>query len=280
MLKQRIVSACLMAVVFIAALFFLPVFLFKLFIAAVLAVAAWEWGNLAGFTQQIGRILYAFFICGLALAGGFFAQDYDVTGPLSEDVVKSILVSACFWWAIALLWVQGYPSSALLWRSRWVRLLMGIFVLVPTWMAMAYLREQASGAWVIVIVMAIVVIADVGAYVAGKAFGRRKLALQVSPGKSWEGFLGGLTGCLCFALILSWATSTVWWQMLALIVPASLASVLGDLLESMVKRERGIKDSSQLLPGHGGVMDRLDSLTACAPVFALGVLASGWTLAG
>ncbi len=280
MLKQRIVSACIMAAGFIAALFFLPVFLFKLFIAIVLAVAAWEWGNLAGFTHQAARVAYAVFISALALGGGFFAQGYQIDASLDQAVVKSILLSGCFWWAIALLWVQGYPSSALLWGSRWVRLLMGIFVLVPTWTAMAYLREQVDGAWVIVIVVAIVVIADIGAYFSGKAFGRRKLALQVSPGKSWEGFWGGLAGCVCFALLLSWVSGAIWWQMLAMIIPASLASVLGDLLESMVKRERGIKDSSQLLPGHGGVMDRVDSLTACAPVFALAVLASGWTLAG
>lgn len=269
-----------MATGFLAALFFLPVVFFKAFIAAVLAVAAWEWANLSGFSGQPSRLSYGALVVLLALAVGWFAQSFQVHAALDGDVVKSVLVSACMWWAIALLWVQGYPSSALLWRSRWVRLLMGIFVLVPTWVAMAYLREQSAGAWMIVIVMAIVVIADIGAYFSGKAFGRRKLALQVSPGKSWEGFFGGLTGCVVFALALAWFTGSPWWQLLALVVPASLASVLGDLLESMVKRERGIKDSSQLLPGHGGVMDRVDSLTACAPVFALAVLASGWSLSG
>ncbi len=277
MLKQRVISACVMALAFLVVLFIVPVIFFNAFIALVLAVAAWEWANLSGFESQPLRVLYALLLSGFAVALGWYAQD-PASGLLDLEFVRNILISACIWWAIALLWVQGYPSSALLWRGRWVRLLMGAFVLVPTWIAMVYLRGLPAGAWVIIVVMAIVIIADIGAYFAGKRFGRRKLAIQVSPGKSWEGFWGGLTGSAVFALVLGVFTASAWWVPLLLIVPASLASVLGDLLESMVKRERGIKDSSQLLPGHGGVLDRIDSLTACAPVFALAVLASGWTL--
>jgi phosphatidate cytidylyltransferase len=138
-------------------------------------------------------------------------------------------------------------------------------------MALIYLRE-AHGLNSVLYVVAVVCSADIGAYFAGRAWGHRKLAPAVSPGKSWAGFWGGLACALLLGVIAAWQQ---WfpmyapWQCVMATGAASLASVLGDLLESMVKRHRGVKDSGRLLPGHGGVLDRLDSLTAAAPVFAL-----------
>jgi len=157
---------------------------------------------------------------------------------------------------------------------------MGVAVLLPTWLALSYLRNLPNGAWLLLMLVALVAIADIGAYFFGRRFGKAKLAPAVSPGKSWAGFWGGLACSVSFmaALWYFWpgGMPVSLPAMLVLAAITSLASVLGDLLESMVKRHRGIKDSSQLLPGHGGVMDRVDSLTAASPVFALGLMSVGW----
>lgn len=126
------------------------------------------------------------------------------------------------------------------------------------------------------LIVAVVACADIGGYFAGRRWGKRKLAPAVSPGKTWEGFLGGVCFNFLLSLVVWGLVGGNYFMLLAIILPASLASVLGDLFESMLKRHRGIKDSSALLPGHGGVLDRVDGLTAAAPVFALALLSTGW----
>lgn len=276
MLKQRVITAIALALLFLGGLFFLSITGFALAIGVVVALAGWEWANLAGLKAQWQRLLYAAVVSGgLVLAAWY--TDFLTTGVLELQSVQTLLLIACTWWAVALLWVQGYPTSAVLWGYSGTKILMGLLVLVPTWLALVFLRGSPSGEWLILLVMLVVVCADIGAYFTGKAFGRRKLAPAVSPGKSWEGFWGGFVCCLLLAGVVG-VVFDGGWLTLAIIAPASLASVLGDLLESMVKRQRGIKDSSQLLPGHGGILDRVDSITAAAPVFALAVLLTGWHL--
>lgn len=274
MLKQRIITAIVLAALLLGALFSLSAQGFALAIALVVVIASWEWANLAGFTAQWQRLLYAG-VMALAVAASAGLTGFIETGQLHQDNTRTILLAGCTWWAVALLWVQGYPASSVLWGRLLLKALMGFLVLVPAWLAMVYLRAQNYGEWLILLVVLIVAAADIGAYFSGKAFGRHKLAPDVSPGKSWEGFWGGFASCLLLALIVGYGFGGGWITLL-LIAPAALASVLGDLLESMVKRQRGIKDSSQLLPGHGGVLDRVDSITAAAPFFALAVLLSGW----
>jgi phosphatidate cytidylyltransferase len=171
--------------------------------------------------------------------------------------------------------VQGYPSSGVLWGHGILRLLMGTLVLIPTWVALVYVRQQDNGAWLVLLLMLIVALADSGGYFVGRRFGKHKLAPAVSPGKTWEGFAGGLAANCLLALLLAQSLNVNVLIMLALAVPTSLVSVLGDLLESMVKRHAGVKDSGAILPGHGGILDRVDGITAGAPVFALALLASG-----
>ena len=276
MLKQRIITAILLAVAFLLALFGSDAAGFSVIIAGVVVLAAWEWADLSGLKGQALRIAYALLVgvC-LAWSADFIALTDQLIG--NREAARDLLVIACGFWAIALLWVQGYPSSAVLWGHRWLRAIMGLLVLVPTWLAIVLLRHEPQGDLLIILVLLIVVAADVGAYFTGRAFGRRKLAIDVSPGKSWEGVWGGFAACMLLAALVGWWQGNVLLT-LAIMAPASLASVLGDLLESMVKRHRGIKDSSQLLPGHGGILDRVDSLTAAAPVFALGLIVSGWQL--
>lgn len=266
-LKQRIITALTLVAVFLGALVLLSPRWFSVFIGLVVLGAAWEWANLAGFYRRVTRFGYVGLTAGLLLVAGYYLPQSG------RDAQVQFLAGACVWWAIALLWVQGFPSSAVLWGGKWVKALMGCFVLVPTWVAFSVLlMDSSAGVLVVLFVVAIVVLMDTGGFVAGKIFGHRKLAPQVSPGKTWAGFLGGLAlnALLIMAVGLLLKADVRLWSILAGVVLATAcASVLGDLVESMVKRQRQVKDSSSLLPGHGGILDRVDGMTAAFPVFTL-----------
>lgn len=277
MLKQRVITAVLIVAALLAALALLPPHYLSLVFAALVLMAAWEWSDLSGLASVSARSAYVA-LCAVTMAAVAWWVDL-FTSPQSL-AMRDLLVVACAWWAVALLWVKGYPVSAGLWGARTVRGLIGLVTLVPAWLSLCYLRTLPDGVWLILLVVALVAAADIGAYFCGRAFGRAKLAPAVSPGKSWAGFWGGVASSVALMALLWWL-----WPggmrvgILAMLVVAMitvLASVLGDLLESMVKRHRGIKDSGDLLPGHGGIMDRIDSLTAATPVFTLGLMSVGW----
>lgn len=276
MLKQRVITAVLIVLVLFAALAFLPASLLSLVFAALILLAAWEWADMAGLSSRQCRAGYVL-LCAAAMATLAWAVSLyqQVDGPR----LREVMVAACLWWSVALLWVKAYPHSAVMWGSRGMRGAMGLLVLAPGWLSISYLGFRDQGVWLILLVIALVAAADIGAYFVGRAWGRAKLAPAVSPGKSWAGFWGGLgsamTLMLAVSLLLGEHLPATLPGMLVLAVFTVLASVLGDLLESMVKRHRGIKDSGQILPGHGGLMDRIDSLTAAVPVFTLGLLAVG-----
>ncbi len=278
MLKQRVITALILSAIFLAALFYLPVPLFSVFVALVMLVSAWEWANLAGFGRSWQRFGYVVLVATATFLAGYYLEMSVWSPDITVDSGKfrEILIIGCVWWAVALLFVQGFPSSAILWRHPLLRGLMGLFVLVPTWAAFTYVRAQEHGALLVLLIVAVVACADIGGYFAGRRWGKRKLAPAVSPGKTLEGFLGGVSFNFLLSLIVWGFVGGSYPMLLAIILPTSLVSVLGDLFESMLKRQRGIKDSSALLPGHGGVLDRVDSLTAAAPVFALALLSTGW----
>ncbi len=281
MLKQRVITALVLAVIFLAALFGLPAGYFSFFIGAVLLIGAWEWANLSGFPAVWQRLGYAFLLLLLLIAASLYMGfDGEASPRLDDLAIRDLLIIGCGWWALALLLVQGYPSSGVLWGHKALRLAMGVMVLIPTWVALVYVRQQSNGAWLVLLLMLVVAVADSGGYFAGRRFGKYKLAPAVSPGKTWEGFAGGFLANCLLALILSQVLNQNLLLMLVLILPTSLISVLGDLLESMVKRHAGAKDSGSILPGHGGILDRVDGITAGAPVFALALLASGAFSAG
>ncbi len=270
MLKQRVITGLVLGVSFLLALFFLPTYGFIGLITVVLALAAWEWSDLASLTSILGRGLYTLAVVAIAIGLGIylgFEQDVLLT-----EEARSLFLVACTWWAIAVLWVQSYPSSAILWGRRWVCGLMGAFVLLPMWLAFACLISLADGPSLVLVVVLVVALADTGGYFMGRAFGRTKLAPKVSPGKTWEGLLGGQLAIAIAVVtggwLLDFETSHIaLWLVLAMVT--GFASVLGDLFESMLKRHRGVKDSGTILPGHGGVLDRIDGLTAALPVFSL-----------
>ncbi|MCM0611478.1 phosphatidate cytidylyltransferase [Marinobacter sediminum] len=277
MLKTRIITALILAPIAIGGIFFLPPLGFALFTGAIITVGAWEWANMSGIEGQGGRVAYAAVIAAL------------LWGLLNTSALTVLWLSVV-WWFICFLLVRGYPSGSDRWGSLPVRAIMGLFVLVPAWVGLNHLRmgsfqfgDITNNLWVILYVFCVVWVADIGAYFSGRAFGKAKLAPRVSPGKSWAGVWGGLLAVGVFAVIVSTLASASVVETLLLVVASlltGLVSVLGDLLESMLKRFRGIKDSSQLLPGHGGIMDRIDSLTAAIPIFALIITQLGWLTAG
>lgn len=276
MLKQRIITALILAPIVVGGLFFLPPLGFALFTAAALAIAGWEWANMAGIARQTGRWAYAATL--LVVMGGLY--------QLPDSATEWVLWLTAFWWILALWLVAAYPRGKSYWQGTGQRLMMGLPVLVGAWLGLNHLRtgELSVGLWdsnLLLILYTFLVVwgADIGAYFAGRAFGRRKLAPQVSPGKSWAGVYGGMAVVLLLALAVAWQAQLSGAESLLLILVSLITaalSVVGDLLESMLKRNRGIKDSSQLLPGHGGVMDRVDSLVAAIPVLALCFTQLGW----
>lgn len=276
MLKQRIVTALALVALLVSAVAFLPLPGLALFLAAVALVGGWEWSNLAHYQSLPLRIAFCL-VQALVMLWMYFSCRLGDTPDI--EAVQQLLGVAGVWWALALLWIKGYPASAGLWGNPFMLGLMGLLVITPAWLSVVFLLSYSHGALLLLFMVVIVAFADIGAYFAGRAWGKRKLALKVSPGKSWEGVWGGLAACAvlgCVTFLVLRPPQLGAAGILAVILSTAMASVLGDLLESMVKRHRGIKDSGAILPGHGGLLDRIDGHTAAAPVFALGLILAGW----
>ena len=264
MLRQRIITALILAPIAIAGVFLLPVTGFALFVGFILTIGAWEWAGLAGFKEK-KRFIYALGIA-LLLIGSHFLP------------ILHVLVLGCLWWCLALLLVLCYPALVGYWSSKPIISTMGIFALVPGYVALLSLKQSPQSSSLILMLFVLIWSADIGAYLIGRAFGQRKLAPRVSPGKSLEGVFGGLVAAMLVAFVMLTCfgvpdlSSLAGASFLLGCVLVIVISVLGDLTESLFKRNRGLKDASKLLPGHGGVLDRIDSLLSAAPVFALMIL--------
>lgn len=279
MLKQRIITALVLAPLALMAILFLPVFEFQIVIAGVVAIGAYEWAKMSGLDSRMSKAVYTLIALTICV---FFAQivEQDLIwyqGQLNA-VYRYILGISTIWWLVSLGMIIAYPRFCGFWRhSIVIRALFGLLTLIPTWVAVVSLRtslyevEPLYGASLIFYVLGIVWAADIGAFFVGVKFGKHKLRPNVSPGKTLEGLLGGVAASFAIiafaALHYQVEPSRIWLH----IVIGGLTvgvSALGDLNESMFKRCAGIKDSGKILPGHGGVMDRIDSLTAAFPVFA------------
>jgi phosphatidate cytidylyltransferase len=278
--KQRVITALILAPLMIGGIFFLPIEQFAYFIGFIVTVAAWEWANLSGYSSPVVRIGYAALVASATFATAYFMGQ-------CTDLAFVILTAGAVWWFVACLLVIQYPGKVALWQAKPVRAALGFLVLIPMWVGFMTLKGQEHSSLIIVYVMLLIWGADTGAYFAGKAWGKSKLAPKVSPGKSWAGFWGGLATTGLIAIIFSlmvnqWLrpmTMNDFWLLASITFVTAIISVMGDLVESMMKRHRGIKDSSQLLPGHGGVLDRIDSMAAAVPVFAFLMVFLGWQLA-
>lgn len=259
MLKQRILTAVPLAAAFLAALFFLPPLAFAGLIAVLLLLAGWEWGTLAG----LGAGPRGAFVLVLLVLLWALLQQREVLHPW-------VFPAALGLWGFLCLLVLTFPRSAPVLRGTGLRLGLAILVLGPAYLAVLdlYRAGPAYLLWALGVVWA----ADIGAYFAGRRFGKRKLAPAVSPGKSWEGALGGLACALLVSLVFAYALAVPWGAPLLLFtVLIVVLSIFGDLFESVLKRTAGVKDSGGLLPGHGGVLDRLDALLPALPLAALGL---------
>jgi phosphatidate cytidylyltransferase len=253
----RMLTAAVLLAVFLPSVLLAPGWLWALLVSAAIMVGAHEWARLSQFPGSL-PVIYAALVGLIALGLSFLtAADAHATQA------ALFVLAALFWIVLAPLWLSfGWQG-----RSVFIRAAIGLTVLLPTWAALLYLRDQGAG--VLIGVMAIVWIADSAAYFSGRKFGRHKLAPHVSPGKTWEGVAGALLALLLYAWIISGLQSTV---PLALLFPMVIVlfyfSVLGDLFESWIKRVAGMKDSGRLLPGHGGVLDRIDAMTSALPIAA------------
>ena len=274
MLKDRVLTAIILVAGFLLSLFVLPQWAWLVLVALVVAVAAWEWGGLIGLDENPRFGLSVAVSCVVALLGaGLGLADSSFDSVRGGWLYFIYALSTLFWLAFVPLWFRGGWSMP----AKGSSMLLGFVVLVPAALALAHLR--LFSVWVLLVGLSLIWVADIAAYFSGRAYGRTKLAPSISPGKTREGAVGAglavcVTGCLLYA-VLAESSPGVFASIglvIALVVFTAV-SIVGDLFESLVKRKAGVKDSGNLLPGHGGVLDRIDSVTSALPLFALVVLA-------
>jgi len=278
MLRQRIITAAILAPLIIWSVLAFSHRALAIEFSLILALAAWEWAGISGLTGRTGRILY----------GGVMLLIMGLLTWLLHTAMHWlpwILYINLLWWLLCFILVSNFRLSSEQLPVRFgkaaiaMNLLAGILVLSGAFVALTAMHESPDfGAGYIIMLLIFIWIADIAAYFSGRRFGRHKLAPMVSPGKTWEGVAGAM---LAVAIAAPLAAGFLHFSLLqgilfSLLVIVSVAfSILGDLTESLFKRRAGVKDSSQLLPGHGGILDRIDSLLAAAPVFMLGLIQAG-----
>lgn len=259
MLKQRLLTAALLIPLVIAGVLALPPVYFALLLALIVALAAWEWAGLLKWSGA-RRWVYA----GALLAILALAQRLPILW---------VLWPALLFWVVAAIWVIRFPSGRVVWSAAPAAAVLGWLVLAPPWSAMLALRDMMTP-YMVLFLLGLIWLGDSAAYFAGKRWGKTLLAPQISPGKTWQGVFGALAAALLYALALQplLAPQIKPWLFALLCLLTLLVSIIGDLFKSMYKRHAGVKDSGRLLPGHGGMLDRIDSLTAATPVFLLGLI--------
>lgn len=257
MLKLRIITAVVSLAAIGVALFVFPQRVTEILIGLLLLAGAWEWSGFLARPGMTERSLYT------VLIGACLALQYFVL----PETTNALLLLACAWWFAAFVWTFRFPTGI----PGAVRWLAGFLVLVPSYAALILLFRL--GVEYLLFVLLIVWAADAGAYFAGKTLGRVKLAPSISPGKTWEGVIGGLVLVAALAFVVATIESLSVAVLLPFCLAVAAVSIIGDLTVSMFKRTAGLKDSGSLFPGHGGILDRIDSVAAAAPLFALGL---GW----
>lgn len=279
MLKQRIATALVLLGGLVAASTLMPPFVFALMTAIVVLLAAWEWGGFIGLENITTKIAYIISML-LLLSGCFLLLELNPNAEnIRYDRALTLIVLGLLYWLFASIVVLDYPQKNRHWNSESRIATMGIFSLIPTWVGVTQLKYLEPDGTLVLMLIILVAAVDVGAFFTGMNFGKTKLAPELSPNKTWEGVWGGLALCvlvsLGFGFLLDQTLFAVAFKEVAILVVISLLvaffSVTGDLVESMLKRNRKIKDSGKILPGHGGVLDRIDGLIAATPVFVLGM---------
>jgi len=274
MLRSRVITAIILLVLLLAALFLLPALGWSLLVIAMVMQGTSEWARLSGLS---GTAAKSYWGVTLLLMLGLLWMDMNLEpGAMNYPHLTAYLFSALLWLIVVPAWLMSGVKV----KHQGLMMLVGWIVLVPTGLAMIDLRAWAPSPWMLLFVMGVVWVADSAAYFAGRKYGKTKLAPSISPGKTWEGVAGAILGVSIY-VVLVWTFSTEfsrlqvlpalmltawWWVVLA---------VLGDLFESAIKRQAGVKDSGALLPGHGGLLDRIDALTSTLPLAMLALLFHG-----
>ncbi len=283
MLKQRLLTIAILLPLFVWCILALPTPYFTVVIAFIVLIGAWEWGRLMGLRSDALRLGWMALVLAIMVFSAWL-----ITLP---GMRHAIMAAAVLWWCVALLWIRRFgqnPAAFTLqvpgvanvrFPPHFLLGMLGIFTLVPAWLALVILHGSAlSGEVFVLLLMLLVWGADSGAYVAGRLWGNHLLAPRVSPGKTWEGVYGALAVAIAVSIGAGLWFGFGWMNLVTLMLlglVTVLFSIVGDLFESMIKRLAGVKDSGHLLPGHGGMLDRIDSITAAAPVFVLGLLWQG-----
>jgi len=273
MLKERVITALILLPLVLWCVFGGVAMAFPIFAAAIILVAAWEWTAMMRLASMPARLGFVVLVGALLWHVKAQALTVDASGI---KALGPLMAATSVFWLAALVWVRRYPADAQRWDRPFLMLAIGLLLLVPTWAGLVQLHGQSP--WWPMYVLLLVWGADTGAYFAGRRVGKIKLAPAVSPAKTREGLYGGLLTTTLIMLAAAFYLHLAGLQFLLFAAASALtvlASVLGDLFESMVKRRAGIKDSGKIFPGHGGALDRIDSITAAAPVFL-----TGWWLAG
>lgn len=271
MLKARIVTAIVLIAAFLGALFFLPPIGWLGFTALVAAAAFWEWGGLMKLVAPFRRAMVAGALAAIAVLALLFPSALGLAGGSLDDAWQIgrwfYLPATAFWLCVVPLWLKRHWGV----QRSLTGGLTGVLVIFPAWLALAQLRQLGGGQ--LLAVMAIVWVADSAAYFFGRTLGRHKLAPNISPGKTWEGAIGGVSAVILFGFAFSSrlpdALASNYGLLVGVLLVLATISIVGDLFESLLKRKAGLKDSGNLLPGHGGVLDRIDSLTSTLPLVAL-----------
>jgi phosphatidate cytidylyltransferase len=270
MLKARIITAAILIPIVITFIFLVDTLWFSILFAVFVVIGAWEW---AGLCKLKDKIKYPYIIFIILILFGIYWID-------NSHLYIGLSLTGAIYWLFAVALVVFYQHKRnLLPRSKPFLMLIGLLLLIPMWSSLTLLKSVSeNGAALIMLLMLLIWGADTAAYFAGKKWGTRKLASQVSPGKTWEGTIAGIVSSVIIAtgyVVVSNKNLDDSLLFIGLSVLTVIGSVFGDLMESLVKREAGQKDSGNILPGHGGVMDRIDSLTAASPIFVFGLISLG-----
>jgi len=264
-MRSRLLTAFGLAALLIVAVLCVSPAVTASILGLALLIGGWEWSAFLSVAMR-WRALYVLTLAAVAAGGFYYTMSADRFLPLMELAVA--------WWLVALLWIIWVPGRV----GRLAAALAGLFALVPTWLALVRIDARwAHGAQWTLFILSLAFAADTGAFLAGRRFGRSHLAPRVSPHKTWEGVIGGMLLALLVAAAADRWFREPWGRFLPLCLVAGGFSVVGDLTESLLKRHVHLKDSGRLFPGHGGVLDRIDSVTAATPVMALGLM---WLGAG
>lgn len=267
MLKTRAITYVILVTLVVLGVLSLPPLPFFVISALVFLMASWEWSRLAGFISPVHRVGVVILILLLSYLILFALRWFGV-----DMLFKGGSLLVIVFWLLAVVAICTYPKNAAFLKSRGTGILVGCFVLSPWLIALNFLHFRPD---VLLYALILIWMADTGAYFAGRWFGKHKLALQVSPGKTWEGVIGAFITTIAISLggyLLLDLESIPVWMWILLNVKTVAFSIVGDLFESLFKRMRDLKDSGKLLPGHGGILDRIDSLTAALPIFTIGYL--------